>query len=416
MNYKFSSFFTFLVLVFGQMTSCTAQNSGSDKVSESSCTAIEPFKTGAERTDIYLDYLSGKRVAMLINQTSVVTDGQGNLIPLVDTLINLDVDIKFLMAPEHGLKGLVSAGDEIADSRYQKKKNIEVYSLYGKNKKPQSEWLNQVDCVLFDIQDVGCRFYTYLSTLYYLLEACGECDKEVIILDRPNPNDTIDGPVLDLQFQSFVGMVQVPLLHGCTLGELAQMMIGEGWIKKPDGTAASPKVQVITCKGWQHGDDYSLPIAPSPNLRTDHAIRMYPSLCLFEATDISIGRGTDWPFEVLGHPLLKGDFSFVPQHCEAASHPLQEGKTCNGYDLRQTATDKGFHLEWLLDCHSQLNKSGQATSWIKQNTFFDRLAGTDQLRNQIAQGLSEDLIRESWQEALTQYKQMRQKHLLYQEQ
>lgn len=413
MNYKFSSFFAFLVLLCGQMTSCTAQNTSTEAETSVQEVTETPLETGAQRMNLYLPLLSEKRVAMLVNQTSVVPDDQGNLTPLIDSLINLDVDVQFLMAPEHGLKGLVSAGDAICDSHYEKKKNLQVYSLYGKNKKPQREWLDQVDCVVFDIQDVGCRFYTYLSTLYYLLEACAESNTEVIVLDRPNPHDSIDGPMLDMKCQSFVGMVQVPLLHGCTLGELAKMMVGEGWIKV-NGVAAAPQLTVISCNGWKHGDAYSLPIAPSPNLRTDHAIRLYPSLCLFEATDISVGRGTDWPFEVLGHPMLTGEFEFTPRNCESATHPLQENKLCKGFDLRQTHLEKGFHLQWLLESHHQLNKTGQATSWIKQNTFFDRLAGTDILRQQIAQGKTEDEIRASWQPALDEYRIMRQKYQIYQ--
>jgi len=346
---------------------------------------------------------------MLVNQTSIVPDALGNNHSLVDSLIDLDVDVRFLMAPEHGLKGLVSAGDAVGDAKYEKKKNLQVYSLYGKNKKPKSEWLDSVDCVVFDIQDVGCRFYTYLSTLYYLLEACGESGTDVIVLDRPNPHDTIDGPILDPKFQSFVGMVPVPILHGCTLGELAQMMKGEGWVK----TIKPYKLTVVPCQGWKHGDPYSLPVAPSPNLRTDHAIRIYPSLCLFEATEISVGRGTDWPFEVLGHPQMKGDFEFMPKHCESATHPLQENKQCRGHYLRDIEVEKGFHLQWLLECHRQFTTSQSPTGWIKQNTFFDRLAGTDQLRIMISEGKTEKQIRESWQEELNQYRIIRQKYLLY---
>ncbi len=357
----------------------------------------------------YLPLLEGKRVAMLVNQTSVVPDASGKNHSVTDSLIDLDIDIRFLMAPEHGLKGLVSAGDAVGDARYEKKQNLQVYSLYGKNKKPQREWLDSVDCVVFDIQDVGCRFYTYLSTLYYLLESCGESGTDVIVLDRPNPHDTIDGPLLDPKFQSFVGMVQVPLLHGCTLGELGQLMKGEGWVKQEKPY----NLTVIPCRGWKHGDSYSLPVAPSPNLRTDHAIRIYPSLCLFEATDISVGRGTEWPFEVLGHPLMKGDFEFTPKHCESATHPLQENKLCHGYHLGGTHVEKGFHLQWLLDCHKQFSTAQNPTGWIKQNTFFDKLAGSDQLRLMIANGVSEEAIRASWQENLQQYRKTREKYLLY---
>ncbi len=409
MSGKFSSFLIVLAYFLVQMTSCTAQISNPDTKSEVTQSAQMPLRTGAEQMTKYLPLLQDKKVAMLVNQTSIVPDISSKNIPLVDSLISAEIDIRFLMAPEHGLKGILSAGATVGDARYGKLQDLQVYSLYGKNKKPQSEWLDSVDCVVFDIQDVGCRFYTYLSTLYYLLEACGETGTDVIILDRPNPQDTIDGPVLEPKFQSFVGMVPVPLLHGCTLGELAMMMKGEGWVK----TVKSYNLTVIPCQGWKHGDDYSLPVAPSPNLRTDHAIRIYPSLCLFEATDISVGRGTDCPFEVLGHPQMNGEFTFTPQHCESATHPLQENKLCHGYDLRNITVEKGFHLQWLLDCHQQFATSQQPTGWIKQNTFFDRLAGTNQLRQMIAEGKSEEIIRSTWQENLTQYRNIRAKYLLY---
>lgn len=391
------------------MISCTAQNTHSELQSTTQIEPKEVIRTGSEQTASYLPLLEGKKVAMLVNQTSILSNAAGNNHSLIDSLIDLDVDIRFLMAPEHGLKGLISAGDAVGDAKYEKRQNLQVYSLYGKNKKPQREWLQSIDCVVFDIQDVGCRFYTYLSTLYYLLEACGETGTEVIVLDRPNPHDTIDGPVLDPKFQSFVGMVQVPLLHGCTLGELARMMKGEGWVK----VEKDFPLTIIPCQGWKHGDPYSLPVAPSPNLRTDQAIRIYPSLCLFEATDISVGRGTDYPFEVLGHPMMTGDFEFTPKHCESATHPLQENKVCHGMSLRNVQVDKGFHLQWLLNAHQQFATQAQPTSWIKQNTFFDRLAGTDKLRLMIASEQSEDEIRASWQNELSQYRTIRQKYLLY---
>lgn len=412
MNGKFSTFLAIFVFFSVQMTYCTAQNQTADQQTAPLQRSTQSLKTGAERLSEYLPKLCNKRVALLVNQTSGVRADDGRWVPLADTLIDRDVDVRFLMAPEHGLKGRVSAGDAVGDSHYEQKQNLKVYSLYGKNKKPQQEWLKEVDCVIFDIQDVGCRFYTYLSTLYYLLEACQESGTEVLVLDRPNPHDTIDGPVLDLRFRSFVGMVQVPLLHGCTLGELARMMVGENWLAE-DTAAHAPALTVIPCQGWKHGDDYSLPVAPSPNLRTDHAIRLYPSLCLFEATDISVGRGTDWPFEVLGHPQMQGDFTFTPKHCESATHPLQENQLCHGYDLRLVAKDKGFHLDWLLDCHRQFSTPEQPLNWIRQNTFFDRLAGTDQLRLQMSEGKSEAEIRASWQEDLQQYRQIRQKYVMY---
>ena len=411
MSSKISLFLPLLALFFVQMTSCTAQNNRTENNNATIQTISNDIQTGAQQTDEYFPLLKNRRVGLLVNQTSVVPDGQGQWISLVDTLRNAEMDVRFIMTPEHGYEGKISAGSTVDDSNYQKGNTLPIYSLYGKNKKPKAEWLDQVDCVVFDVQDVGCRFYTYLSTLYYLLQACGECGKEVIVLDRPNPNDTIDGPVLEDAFQSFVGMVRVPLLHGCTLGELAQMMVGEHWMGEQ-----VPTLHVVTADHWQHGDNYSLPIAPSPNLRTDHAIRLYPSLCLFEATDISIGRGTDYPFEMIGHPQMTGDFTFVPHHCQAASHPLQEDKECHGCDLREVNVEKGFHLQWLLACHEHFSAGDNAPYWVKQPKFFDRLAGTDRLRKQIDDHLSEEDIRASWQSELEAYRKLRQKYVLYYEQ
>ena len=398
----------FLAFFSWQISCCKVKNDPVICQTKAICEEDTIVKPGAEKLSQYLPLLKDKRVALLINQTSVVSNAHHDMVPLTDTLRASGVDIRFIMAPEHGLEGKISAGSTVADGQYKEDQALPIYSLYGKNKKPKKEWLDQIDCVVFDIQDVGCRFYTYLSTLYYLLQACGKQQKEVIILDRPNPNDTIDGPILTSSCQSFVGMIPVPLLHGCTLGELALMMVGEKWTE-----ANAPKITVITIDHWRHGQDYSLPIAPSPNLRNDHAIRLYPSLCLFEATDISIGRGTDWPFEVLGHPQMQGPFQFTPQHCQAASHPLQEGITCIGYDLRNTSMPKGFHLKWLIESRRQFSNDSNELSWIKQPTFFDRLAGTEQLREQLAEGLDEEAIRQSWQSDLDRYKSIRKNYLLY---
>lgn len=408
MCFKFSLILPVLALFFVQMTSCTAQNNRTENDKAPIQSPSNDIQTGAQQTDEYFPLLKNQRVGLLVNQTSVVPDGQGQWISLVDTLRHAGMDVRFILTPEHGYEGKISAGSTVDDSNYQKGNSLPIYSLYGKNKKPKAEWLEQVDCIVFDVQDVGCRFYTYLSTLYYLLQACGECGKQVIVLDRPNPNDTIDGPVLIDECKSFVGILPIPLLHGCTLGELAQMMIGERWTEAP-----APSLKVIKAKHWRHGDDYSLPIAPSPNLRSDHAIRLYPSLCLFEATDISIGRGTDYPFEFLGHPQMQGAFEFTPQHCQAASHPLQENQLCHGFDLRETNIGKGFHLQWLLACRAHFQSLGQGEGWIKQPKFFDRLAGNTLLRQQIMEGLSEDEIRATWQSDLQKYRTLRQKYLLY---
>lgn len=365
--------------------------------------AAQTVRTGADCTEAWLPLVKGKKVAMMVNQTSVINTPEGSHRHLVDSALALGVDVRFLMSPEHGLKGTIGAGAKVGSTTYGKLTKLPVYSLYGDTKKPKPEWLKEADVVIFDVQDVGCRFYTYLSTLYYVLEACGEENKKVIVFDRPNPNDTIDGPVLDPAFKSFVGMIEVPILHGCTLGELAQMMLGEWWEGKP-----KPKLEVVKCENWQHGQPYSLPIAPSPNLQNDHAIKLYPSLCLFEGTSVSVGRGTNWPFEVFGHPVTHGSFKFTPRRNSITAHPLQENQQCNGYDLRKVNCPTGFHMKWLIMASRQVGGR-----MITSRSFFDRLAGTDQLRLMMEGGKSEYEMRASWQEQLTEYRLMRLKYVIY---
>lgn len=362
-------------------------------------------RTGADRTEVLLPLLDGKRVALMVNQTSVISREDGTQLHLVDSLNNAGVDISFLMCPEHGLKGNIGAGCKVGDSLYEKLQSLPIRSLYGKNKKPQAEWLRDCDVVVFDVQDVGCRFYTYISTLFYVLQACGEEQIPVIVLDRPNPNDTIDGPMLHPGFESFVGIVPVPLLHGCTIGEMARMMVGERWIGD-----SIPQLTVIECEGWQHGDPWSIRIAPSPNLPNDHAIRLYPSLCLFEGTKVSVGRGTSFTFEVFGHPRLKDSFRFTPKSNKITAHPLQENVECHGQDLRKVDARVGFDLQYLIHCAKQLGKG-----WITEIRFFDLLAGSSQLRQQLDKGMSEEQIRKSWQEELNSYCQTREKYNLYEE-
>lgn len=357
--------------------------------------------TGADQPEVYIPMLQGRRVALVINQTSVISRADGSLCPLPDTLMAAGIDIRSIMAPEHGYKGSMDAGAKVADT-VDGSSGLPVYSLYGKNKKPQPEWLKQVDVVVFDLQDVGTRFYTYLSTLYYVLQACGEQQVEVVLLDRPNPNDTIDGPMRDAAHASFVGIVPIPILHGCTLGELAQMMIGERWIG-----AVAPSLTIIRCKGWSHGQPYELPVAPSPNLPNSRAIALYPSLCLFEGTEVSVGRGTEFPFQVFGHPNLSGDFSFTPQPSPSNRNPLQQGNRCQGRDLRNDTTS-GFCLCYLIEAASQLG-----VDWVSRPDFFDLLAGNNQLRKQITAGMKEDEIRTTWQTDLAKYRRMREKYLLY---
>lgn len=357
--------------------------------------------TGADRIEEYLPILEGKRVGLVVNHTSVISSENGNLVPLPDSLLHRGVDVHCIMAPEHGYYGSAGAGEHLSNGD-DASTGLKIYSLYGNTRKPQPEWLADIDIIVFDMQDVGARFYTYLSTMKNVIEACGEQDKELMILDRPNPNDTIDGPVLDMKFSSFVGVIPIPLLHGCTLGELAQMIVGEGWadISKP--------LIVVPCSNWHHGQEYDCPIAPSPNLPNPHAIRLYPSLCLFEGTEVSVGRGTDFPFEVYGHPAISGDFSFTPKPSSSNKNPLQNGKKCNGEDLREVKLEPGFHLEYLQNAQKQLGNG-----FVTSQSFFDRLAGTDVLRKQLLEGLNSEEIRKSWKSGLDEYRLVRSKYLIY---
>ena len=361
----------------------------------------QEVRTGADRIEEYLPLLQGKRVGIVVNHTSVIYSPDGNLVPLPDSLIHRGVNVKCIMAPEHGYKGVAGAGEHLSDQN-DASTGLKIFSLYGNTKKPQKEWMEDIDILIFDMQDVGARFYTYLSTMKNVIEACGEEDKELMILDRPNPNDTIDGPVLDMKFSSFVGVLPIPMLHGCTLGELAKMIVGEGWaeISKP--------LIVVPCINWKHGQDYNCPIAPSPNLPNSHAIRLYPSLCLFEGTGVSVGRGTEFPFEVYGHPAMKGSFSFIPKTTASNKSPLQNGKKCNGEDLREVFLNPGFNLAFLQNAQKQLGNA-----LVTSQSFFDRLAGTDVFRKQLLSGMSEKEIRNSWQLDLEKYKEMRLKYVLY---
>lgn len=361
----------------------------------------QEVRTGADRIEEYLPLLQGKRVGLVVNHTSVISASDGSLVPLPDSLIHRGVNVRCIMAPEHGYEGVADAGEHLSDQN-DVSTGLKIYSLYGNTRKPQKEWMEDIDILIFDMQDVGARFYTYLSTMKNVIEACGEEDKELMILDRPNPNDTIDGPVLDMKFTSFVGALPIPLLHGCTLGELAKMIVGESWAE-----IAKPLI-VVPCVNWKHGQDYDCPIAPSPNLPNSHAIRLYPSLCLFEGTGVSVGRGTEFPFEVYGHPAMKGSFSFVPKPSASNKSPLQNGKKCNGEDLREVFLGPGFNLAFLQNARQQLGNA-----LVTSQSFFDRLAGTDVFRKQLLSGKSEQEIRDSWQIELEKYKEMRMKYLLY---
>ena len=364
---------------------------------------------GAERIGELLSVIKDKRVALVANQTSLV----GN-VHLLDTLCSLGERPEVLFAPEHGFRGKADAGETVKNGKDVKTGTL-IVSLYGKNKKPTAQNLNDIDVVVFDIQDVGARFYTYISTLYYIMQACAENGKELIVLDRPNPCDYVDGPILKPKFKSFVGMLPIPVLHGCTIGELACMINGEGWL----GNNLKCKLSVIKMEGWKHGQSYSLPVKPSPNLPNDQSIALYPSLCLFEATSVSVGRGTYFPFQVIGSPLLskeKYKFSFTPKSLEGFDkNPLHKNIECHGLDLWKADTKElnGFSLKYVLMMYNEFKKIGKATAFLTRPQWFDLLMGTDQVRLDMLNGKSEEEIRSAWSQELTKYKEMRNKYLLY---
>lgn len=361
--------------------------------------------TGAEQTEQYLPLIKGKRIGLVVNQTSIVGTGQKHLL---DTLLSLHINVVKVFAPEHGFRGRADAGETVKDGK-DSRTGTPIVSLYGNNKKPTAAQLKDIDLVLFDIQDVGARFYTYISTMYYIMEACAENKKEIIVLDRPNPCDYVDGPILKPAYKSFVGMLPIPLLHGCTVGELAQMINGEGWMTSKEKACS---LTVIPVKGWQHGQPYDLPVKPSPNLPNAQSIRLYASLCPFEATRISVGRGTEIPFQVLGAPDKKyGSFTFTPRSLPGFDkNPMHKDQTCYGEDLR-TATDaNGFTLHYFLRFY---RLSGENAGFFSRPRWFDLLMGTDSVRKAILKGEPENEIRKSWQKELQSYQEMRSKYLLY---
>lgn len=366
------------------------------------------ISTGAEQLDKYLTLLKGKQIAICGNQTSRIGTTH-----LVDTLFALNVNIVKIFSPEHGFRGEAEAGASVGSS-VDPLTGIPIVSLYGNNKKPTNEQMKGIDIILFDIQDVGCRFYTYISTLHYIMESAAENNVEVIILDRPNPNGYfIDGPVMEEGFTSFVGMHPVPIVHGMTIGEYGRMINGESWLRGK----ISCSLTIIPMENYTHLSRYSLPYSPSPNLPTDEAIYLYPSLCLFEGTDISLGRGTDIPFQVYGHPLLQsGDYYFIPQPIKGVSeNPTQKGKKCRGYDLTNWAKERigkenSVNLSFLLEAYRQFPTDKE---FFTHADFFDKLAGNNTLRQQIKKGMTESEIRQSWEPLLDDFKEKRKNYLLY---
>ncbi len=369
-------------------------------------TAAMAQKTGAEQTELYLPLLKNKRVALVVNQTSMVGD-----MHLADLLKSRKVNVQYIFAPEHGFRGDHAAGEHVK-SASDAKTGIAVVSLYGNNKKPTAAQLAKVDIVIFDIQDVGARFYTYISTLHYVMEACAEQHKLLLILDRPNPNGFyIDGPMLDTAYRSFVGMHPVPVVHGCTIAEYAQMINGEGWLS--EGMKCTLKI--IKIKDYNHQKKYLLPVKPSPNLPNMSSILLYPSVCFFEGTSYSLGRGSNTPFECVGKPGCSiGTYEFTPKSIPGvADKPPYEGQLCKGFLLSDYGNNIApyqtkINLFWLIELYK--NDKDQASFFTP---YFEKLAGTNQLRLQIIAGKTEEEIRKSWQPALEQYRLMRLKYLLY---
>lgn len=360
--------------------------------------------TGAERPELYLPSLQGKNVGLVGNQTSIMPQSANKHV--VDFLLENGVEIKKVFVPEHGFRGTADAGEKV-DNSIDQKTGLPIISLYGNNKKPSAEQIKDLDVVIFDLQDVGTRFFTYISTMHYVMEACAEQGKKVIIFDRPNPNGGyIDGPMLKPGFESFVGMHNIPIVHGLSVGELAQMINGEKWLKG----GLTVDLEVIPVANWNREMAYSLPVKPSPNLPTDLAIKLYPSTCLFEGTVVSLGRGTYFPFQVYGYPDPKfGSFQFTPVSIDGMSKtPPHQDKVCYGVDLRNESPDHQFTLSYLLDAY---HKSGMKEKFF--NNYFNTLVGTDELKKQILSGKTEAEIRASWQKGLEEYKAKREKYLIY---
>ena len=374
-----------------------------DNVTLTSSSTDVTFKTGAENFESYLTLLKDKRVGIVTNQTGILSKEKH----LVDFLIEQNINLQKIYAPEHGFRGTADAGELIVDGK-DTKTNLPIISLYGNNKKPKPEQLEGIDILVFDLQDVGARFYTYISSLHYVMEACAENNIPLLVLDRPNPNGTIiDGPILEKEHKSFVGMHEIPVLHGMTIGEYAKMINGEKWLK--DGLQCN--LTVIPCLNYSHDMKYSLPVKPSPNLPNDQSINLYASLCFFEGTNVSLGRGTEKQFQIYGSPFLpesEFDFSFTPKPNFGAKDPVHNGKVCFGEDLTEIRKVHRLELKWLLKAYE--NTSDKTVFF---NDFFTKLAGTKKLREQIETGMTEKEIRKTWQEGLEQFKEVRKKYLIY---
>lgn len=403
--YIFMKYTFKLILILGCLVHASCgQPAQSESSTHSQALEARIILPAADQLEAYLPLLEGKKVGMMGNQTSVIGDQH-----LVDVLLEKGVDLKFAFAPEHGFRGDIERGEKVSND-VDKKTGLPLHTLYGKNENAD-EIVASIDVMIFDLQDVGARFYTYITSLHRVMQLCANQGKTLIVLDRPNPNgDQVDGPVRkDDKFKSGVSYHKIAMIHGLTIGELAHMINGEGWLDN----GAQCDVTVIPVANYDHSMKYELPVVPSPSLPNYTSIRLYMSLCLFEGTDISVGRGTDWPFEVIGYPdPVFGDFTFTPGTKPGmAAHVEQQGNLCYGLDLRNVdAQAEKFTLKYLLDFY---NKADFKDTFFARPEFFDKLAGTDELRKQIIAGATEEQIRNSWSDELNEYKEMRKKYLLY---
>ncbi|WP_339895843.1 DUF1343 domain-containing protein [uncultured Algibacter sp.] len=427
---RFNVFKNTVLLFVLVMISCASKVKNNTNAKGESLEQIQidsSIVVGSNQTDIYLPLLKGKRIGIVANQSSVVfidkdlnTDSR-SYTHLVDSLLSLNIDVNTVFAPEHGFRGKADAGERIKDG-IDAKTGVPIISLYSANKKPKleqiketkkyesdiSKGVSKIDIMLFDLQDVGVRFYTYISTLHYVMEACAEANIPLIILDRPNPNGHyIDGPILEMEHKSFVGMHPIPVAYGMTIGEYAKMINGEKWLA--NGTQCDLKV--IPIKNYSHNLNYSLPIKPSPNLPNDKAINLYPSLCFFEGTNVSVGRGTEMQFQIFGSPFLNKDsfdFEFIPQPNEGSKYPKHQNKICYGKDLTKVETINTINLKWLIEAYNNTENKSEFF-----NAFFIKLAGTKKLQQQIEAGLSEEDIKATWKDGLERFKETRKTYLIY---
>ena len=367
------------------------------------CATNQGIEPGAKSFSEYLPLITNRNVGLVVNQSAIVDN-----VHLVDTLLSLNVHVKRIFSPEHGFRGIGDRGELIANST-DTKSGLPIISIYGNNKKPTKEQLDDIDVVVFDLQDVGVRFFTYISTLHYIIEACAENNKKLIILDRPNPNGFyVDGPVLELKNKSFVGMYPIPVVHGMTISELALMAVGEGWVSED----RKPDITIIKCENYNHDKKYILPVKPSPNLPDMRSVYLYPSLCLLEGTVVSLGRGTPYPFQMYGHPDFKEyDTVFIPESKVGASkNPVLKNQKCFGFSLRRLPVEKTwtFNLEYILSAYHELNSRDNFFT-----PYFTMLTGTNKLEEAIKSGMSANEIKQSWQKDLDEFKKIRKKYLLY---